>query len=168
MGRSYPSTRIFLVGGSEDDIADFDWPLTDEQFAELLERIASWKPRAIGVGIYRDKPKPPGTERLTAVLARHKEIVWTFKLSSLDDKRGPYTRLDSSGYQILVDYFGGANPFPLRRIGEIMRSDDLASLVRGRVVIVGVSSESVHDSFSTPFNTGFNSGDQMRFAMRCG
>src|SRR5262245_12128291 len=39
-----PSSRIFLVGGSEDDIADFDWPLTDGQLAELLERIASWNP----------------------------------------------------------------------------------------------------------------------------
>jgi adenylate cyclase len=235
-----PSSRVFLVGGSEDDIADFDWPLTDEQLADLLERIASWNPRAIGVDIYRDKPKPPGTERLTAVLARHKEIVWTFKLpegakrailppkvlrgteravladlipdpgnivrrallyagdenytaigmelglrylaadhirpapgsgdelrlgkavlSPLDDARGPYTRLDSSGYQILLDYHGGPSPFPLKSIGDIVRSNDVASLVRGRVVIVGVNSESVHDSFSTPFNTGFNREDQM-------
>jgi adenylate cyclase len=235
-----PSSRIFLVGGSEDDIADLDWPLTDEELAGLLERIASWNPRAIGVDIYRDRPKPPGTERLDAVLARHKEIVWTFKLpegakrailppkvlrgteraaladlipdpgnivrrallyagdenytaigmelalrylaaerirpapgagdelllgkavlSPLDDSRGPYMRLDSSGYQILLDYRGGQNPFPLKSIGEIRRNDNAASLVRGRVVIVGINSESVHDSFSTPFNTGFNHGHQM-------
>jgi class 3 adenylate cyclase len=82
-------------------------------------------------------------------------------LSPLDDTRGPYTRLDSSGYQILLDYRGGPNPFPLKSIGEVMQSDDAASLARGRVVIVGISSESVHDSFSTPFNTGFNSEDQV-------
>src|SRR5262249_18224036 len=67
-----PSSRILLVGGNEDDITDFDWPLRDGELADLLERLASWKPRVIGVDIYRDKPKPPGTERLTAVLARHK------------------------------------------------------------------------------------------------
>jgi adenylate cyclase len=235
-----PSSRIFLVGGNEDDITDFDWPLRDGELADLLERIASWKPRVIGVDIYRDKPKPPGTERLTAVLAQHKEIVWTFKLqegaqraipppavlrgtdravladfipdpgnvirrallyagdenftamgmelglryladdnirpapasgddiclgkaliSPLDDTRGPYTRLDSSGYQMLLDYHGGSNAFPLKSIGEIMRSDEAAPLVGGRAVIVGVMSESVKDSFSTPFNTGFNSEDQM-------
>jgi adenylate cyclase len=235
-----PSTRIFLVGGTEDDVADFDWPLRDGELADLLERLASWNPRVIGVDIYRDKPKPPGTERLAEVLARHKEIVWTFKLqesakrailppevlrgteravladfipdpgnvirrvllyagdenytamgmelglrylaadhirpapgsgdelrlgktalSPLDDTRGPYARLDSSGYQILLDYHGGPNPFPLKSIGEIMHSNDAASLVRGRAVIVGINSESVHDSFSTPFNTGFNSEDQM-------
>src|SRR5437016_12763335 len=42
-----------------------------------------------------------------------------------------------------------------------MRSNDAASLVGGRVVIIGINSESVHDSFSTPFNTGFNREDQM-------
>jgi adenylate cyclase len=235
-----PSNRIFLVGGTEDDVADFDWPLRDGELADLLERLASWNPRVIAVDIYRDRPKPPGTERLAEVLARHKEIVWVFKLqegvrrailppealrgteravladfipdpgnvvrrallyagednytamgmelalrylaadhirpapgsgdelrlgktvlSPLDDTRGPYTRLDSSGYQILLDYHGGPNPFPIKSIGEIMRSADAASLVRGRAVIVGVNSESVHDSFSTPFNTGFNSEDQV-------
>jgi len=239
-----PSNRIFLVGATEDDIADFDWPLRDGLLADLLERLASWSPRAIGVDIYRDRPEPPddkaGTERLAAVLARHKEIVWIFKLqeaskrailppqmlrgteravladfipdpgnvirhallyagdenstamgmelalrylaadhirpapatgddlrlgkavlSPLDDTRGPYTRLDSSGYQILVDFHGGPNPFPIKSIGEIMRGADAASLVRGRVVIVGVNAESVHDAFSTPFNTGFNSEDQV-------
>ena len=75
-----PSTRVFLIGGTEDDVADFDWPLRDGELADLLERLASWQPRAIGVDIYRDTPKPPGTERLTEVLTRHKEIVWTFKL----------------------------------------------------------------------------------------
>jgi adenylate cyclase len=234
------SSRVLLVGGNEDDITDFDWPLRDGELADLLERLASWKPRVIGVDIYRDTPKPPGTERLTAVLERHKEIVWAFKLqegehkaiqppqvlrgtdraviadfipdagnvirrallyagdenytamgtelglrylaaeqigpapgpgddirlgktliSPLDDTRGPYTRLDSSGYQVLLDYHGGPDPFPLKTIGDIMRSDEAAPFVAGRAVIVGVMSESVKDSFSTPFNTGFNSEDQM-------
>jgi adenylate cyclase len=54
--------------------------LRDGELADLLERLASWNPRVIGVDIYRDKPKPPGTERLAEVLARHKEIVWVFEL----------------------------------------------------------------------------------------
>jgi CHASE2 domain-containing sensor protein len=82
-------------------------------------------------------------------------------LSPLDDSRGPYVRFDSNGYQILLDYRGGQNPFPLKSIGEIRRNDNAASLVRGRVVIVGDNSESVHDSYLTPFNTGFNHGHQM-------
>lgn len=233
---SAPSNRLLLVGGTEADVEDFDWPLRDGDLADLLERIAGWQPRVIGVDIYRDHPKPPGTERLAAVLARHKEIVWTFKLQDgakraipppaalrgtdravladvvtdsgnvvrrgllyaddgvdnytsmgmaltlgylavdhirpapaegdhlrlgkaliapLDDSRGPYTRLDSAGYQMLLDYHGGPHRFAFKSIGEIIRGADAASLVRGRAVLIGVTSESVKDTFSTPFGTGF-------------
>src|ERR1700726_3708898 len=72
---SAPSNTVLLVGGTEADVEDFDWPLRDGDLADLLERIASWQPRVIGVDIYRDHPKPPGSERLAALLARHKEIV---------------------------------------------------------------------------------------------
>lgn len=204
----------------------------------MLERIAGWHPRIIGVDIYRDRPKPPGTERLAAALGRHEEIVWTFKLQDgtkpaipppatlrgtdravladvvtdpsnlvrrgllyaddggenyasvgmalavgylaadhirpapaegdrmrlgkaliapLDDSRGPYVRLDSAGYQALIDYHGGPHRFPLGSIGEVMRSNDAAPLVRGRAVLIGVTSESVKDTFSSPFSTGFGS-----------
>jgi CHASE2 domain-containing sensor protein len=60
-----PSNRIFLVGGTEDDVTDFDWPLRDGELADLLERLASWNPRVIGVDIYRDKPKPSGLQRFS-------------------------------------------------------------------------------------------------------
>jgi adenylate cyclase len=235
-----PSNRILLIGGTEQDIQRWDWPLKDGDLAALLERIASWKPRVIGVDLYRDHPQPPGTDRLRAVLAQHKEIVWAFKLkegtkpeipppealrgtdravladvvtdsgsvirrgllyaddgvdnytamgmavalgylsgehikpapaaddqlqlgkaliSPLDDTHGPYTRLDSRGYQILLDYHGGPTPFPMKSVGEVMHSDDAAPLARGRAVIVGITSESVNDFFSTPFNTGFKNED---------
>jgi adenylate cyclase len=237
---SAPNNTVLLVGGTEADVEDFDWPLKDGDLADLLERIAGWQPRVIGVDIYRDRPKPPGTERLAALLARHKEIVWTFKLQEgakpaipppaalrgtdravladivtdasnvvrrgllyaddgvdnypsmgmalalgylaadhvrpaaaegdrlrlgraliapLDDSRGPYIRLDSAGYQMLLDYHGGPRRFSFKSIGEIMRGDDAAPLVRGRAVLVGVTSESVKDTFSTPFSTGFGSDE---------
>jgi adenylate cyclase len=233
-----PSTTVFLIGATEADVENFDWPLKDGDLADLLERIAGWQPRVIGVDIYRDRPKPPGTERLAAVLERHKEIIWTFKLQEgakpaipppatfrgtdraaladvvadpsnvvrrgllyaddgvdnhtsmgmalalgylaadhirpapaegdrlrlgkaliapLDDSLGPYVRLDSAGYQMLLDYQGGSRRFPFRSIGQVMHSDDVAPLVRGRAVLVGVTSESVKDTFSTPFSTGFGS-----------
>src|SRR6516162_2476084 len=81
-----PSDRIMLVGASEDDIARWHWPLRDGDLAELLDRLASWKPRAIGVDLYRDRPEPPGSDQLAAVLARHPEIVWVFKLAGEKDR----------------------------------------------------------------------------------
>lgn len=234
------SSRIVLVGADEQDIRHYSWPLRDGDLADLLERIASWKPRLIGVDIYRDFPRPPGSERLDATLARHPEITWAFKLrdtdhpeippprqlrgsdravladtisdpgrvvrrgllyaddgkdqfpamgmalalgylapegiglqpgpddslmlgkaiiAPLDETRGPYIRVDSRGYQMLMDYRGGVQPFPLKSVAEIMAGEEAAALVRDRVVIVGVAAESVQDYFATPFSTGFNTAD---------
>jgi adenylate cyclase len=233
-------TRILLIGGTEEDIRRWGWPLRDGDLATLLERIAGWGPRVIGVDLYRDHPEPPGTKQLAAIIAQHQEIVWAFKLredarpeipppemlratdriavtdvpvdsgnvvrrallyaddgtgnypgmgmavalaylagdniklaqadgdrlhlgraliAPLDEKRGPYIGLDSRGFQILLDYHGGPHPFALKSIADIMSSEDAASLVQGRAVIIGTTSESVKDSFSTPFNTGFNNRD---------
>jgi adenylate cyclase len=234
------SASIILVGATETDVKHLGWPLRDGDLATLLERITAWKPRVIAVDLYRDDPEPPGTDRLETALARHKEIIWAFKLpderkpaippppilrgtdravftdvvtdagnvvrrgllyaddgvhsytgvgmavalgylardgiepgpapdgqlrlgkasiTPLDDTRGPYTRLDSRGYQILLDYHGGPHPFVSQSLGEIMRSDAAASLVRGRAVIIGITAESVKDLFSTPFDSGFNNAD---------
>jgi adenylate cyclase len=238
--RNEPNASIVLIGGTEKDIGRGHWPLHDAELATLLERIAGWRPRVVGVDLYRDYPEPPGTERLAAVLAQHEEIVWAFKLAQdaeeevpppamlrgtdriaftdvpvdagnvvrrallyaddgtgnypgmgtavalsylagdnirpaqasddglrlgkallrpLDDTRGPYTRLDSRGYQMLLDYRGGPQPFARKSIGEVMSSDDAASLVRGQAVIIGVTSGTVKDSFSTPFNTASDNQD---------
>jgi len=235
-----PSNRVMVVGGTEADVEHFDWPLRDGDLATLLERIASWQPRVIGVDLYRDHPEPPGTDRLAAVLAQNKNIVWAFKLKGahspgvappamlrgtdravladtipdsgnivrrgllyaddgvdnytgmamalalgylapegirlgpapgddlrlgkaviapLDDTRGPHVQLDSRGYQVLLDYRGGPGRFPFKSIGDIIHHDDAAALVRGRAVIVGISSVSVNDSFSTPFNSGFHNAE---------
>jgi adenylate cyclase len=237
-----PSNRVVVVGGTEADVEHFDWPLRDADLATLLQRIESWKPRVIGVDLYRDHPQPPGTEQLAAVLAQNRNIVWAFKLKGaqspgvpppamlrgtsravladtvpdagnivrrgllfaddgvnnytgmamalalgdlapegirlgpgpdddlrlgkaliapLDDTRGPYVQLDSRGYQVLLDYKGGPDPFAFKSVGDIMHHDDAAALVRGRAVIVGITSVSVNDSFSTPFNTGFHNSGQM-------
>ena len=43
-------------------------------------------------------------------------------ITPLDDARGPYTNLDSQGYQILLDYHGGPQPFALRSIGKVMQT----------------------------------------------
>jgi CHASE2 domain-containing sensor protein len=77
------SSHITLVGATEDDITRLGhWPLSDGDFAELLEHLANFEPRVIAMSLYRDIPKPPGTEQLTEVLKKHPEIIWCFKLKA--------------------------------------------------------------------------------------
>jgi adenylate cyclase len=240
-----PSSRVLLVGATEDDVQHFGhWPLSDGDFANLLERLASFEPRVIGVDLYRDIPKQPGTEQLTKVLKNHPEILWCFKLKGagtpgvaapepletserersvfadvlidtdgvvrrgllyveegvetytalggalalryleregirpgqasedasddrmqlgraviipVDDTRGPYMRIDARGYQILLDYRGGAQPFKKVSIKDVIvgTPDAVRAAVKGRAVIIGSDAVSVPDFFDTPFNSKF-------------
>ena len=75
-----PSGRILLASVTEADIGRYGWPLRDEDLAVLLQRLTNWGARAIGVDIYRDRPLPPGTQALAALLAQHPEILWVYKL----------------------------------------------------------------------------------------
>jgi CHASE2 domain-containing sensor protein len=239
-----PSSQILLVGASEEDVQRWGhWPLSDGDFADLLERLASFEPRVIGVDLYRDIPKPPGTEQLTNVLKSHPEILWCFKLtrggepgvaapeplrsgdhersvfsdilidrdnvvrrgllyanegvetytalgfalalryleregvrpgpasddtsddrvqlgraviSPLNGTRGPYSRLDARGYQILLDYQGGARPFKKISMKDVIAGTPaIRAAVRSRAVIIGSDAVSVPDVFTTPFNSEF-------------
>lgn len=84
-----PADDVVLVGMTEPDIQRWHYPLSDDFLADLLERLASWHPRAIGVDIYRDMPVPPSTGKLAAVLRAHSEIFWVFKLAEGKDGSHP-------------------------------------------------------------------------------
>ena len=236
------SDRILLVGIDETDYQRWRYPLSDGDLAALLERIAEWEPRAIAVDLFRDTPVPPGSERLSEVLARHPNIVWAYKLNTsgdrgipapewvrgsqravfgdipadrgntvrrgllyaedgvenqtglgmalalrylvadgirpgpkshdrlrlgkaviapIEDTRGPYVAPDGGGYQILLDFHGGPDAFRRVSLADVMERDGISQLVRGRCVIIGNIAESVHDTFTTPFDSWFGGDRQV-------
>jgi adenylate cyclase len=240
--------RFLLVAATEEDLAADDetrwpWPVPDDKLAQLLERLASRGPRAIGVDIYRPFPIYRGipgaeTDALDDVLRRHPNLYWVFLLNPdhtrpgtgpprllrgtdravfadipqdfdgivrrgllfaddgtnqyigmgmglalaylsregikaepaqrhefnlgksvirpLDASRGPYSKLDSRGYQILLDYRGGPRRFQKTSFSEIMDRDDVAALVRDRIVLIGMNADTVKDWFWTPLSASFN------------
>jgi adenylate cyclase len=77
-----PEERVALIGATEDDIAKLGWPSTDETLASLLEIVLKQEPRAIGIDIYRDHPRPPGAERFSQVLTSHKNIIGVQKIGA--------------------------------------------------------------------------------------
>jgi CHASE2 domain-containing sensor protein len=92
---SEPSNLVLLVGLTETDLEADDqgkrrwgFPVPDGALAALLERIALWQPRAIGVDMYRDAPYPPGTEKLRATLRDHQNIYWVFKIKGDENHPG--------------------------------------------------------------------------------
>lgn len=75
-----PDGRIVLIGATEADLQSYGWPLRDKVLAQLLERLADDGPQVIGLDIYRDRPVPPGQQRLQNFLAhnRHTIVVTKF------------------------------------------------------------------------------------------
>jgi adenylate cyclase len=62
--------RVVIVGVSESDIKKVGrFPVPDGVFAQVIEKIKTSKPRAIGLDFYRDLPVEPG----------HKDLVKVFQ-----------------------------------------------------------------------------------------
>jgi len=74
--------RIVIVGIDDRDISNIGtWPISDEDMADLLSRIQSYDPRAIGLDIYRDLPVEPGADTLTSLYTEMPNLVGIEKLS---------------------------------------------------------------------------------------
>jgi adenylate cyclase len=69
-------SRIVIVTIDELDIRKLrQWPLSDAQMAQLLQKIQQQQPRAIGLDIYRDFPVPPGHEELVKVFKSTPNLI---------------------------------------------------------------------------------------------
>jgi len=67
--------RVTLVTLDEPAIAVLGWPLGDDTVADLVARILDGGARTVGLDVYRDQPRPPGTVRLDALLAGSPSVV---------------------------------------------------------------------------------------------
>jgi adenylate cyclase len=76
-----PVAPVTLVSASEADLNHWGWPITDEVLARAIERLEEVGPSAIGIDLYRDRPRPPGAERLTDALRRFANIIVAFKFA---------------------------------------------------------------------------------------
>ncbi len=231
-----PAAPVTVITVTEEDIQRLGtWPLTDDVFATVIEKLSQGGARAIGLDIYRDVPVPPGHERLNAVFGAHPQVIGAMKfphadrpgvspppvlkgteqvgftdlpvdhdgtvrrgLLFLDDGQavfqslalrsaslyfqaegvaisgdpvnpshirfgpttirpfepndGSYVRADAGGYQFLIDYREAPNAFPMLTLDELLGGRFDPALIQNRVVLVGVTAESVKDSFYTPYN----------------
>ncbi|HEU5311412.1 MAG TPA: CHASE2 domain-containing protein, partial [Candidatus Eisenbacteria bacterium] len=79
----------------------------------------------------------------------------------LGPRDGPYVSLDAGGYQFMADFRGGHEPFERVTLGGVLRGEVNANTVRDRIVLIGVSADSVKDDFYTPLRGRFGSKQQV-------
>ena len=68
--------RVVVVTYDESDIDQIgQWPFSDAVLAELISKISQFKPRAIGMDIYRNLAVEPGQEQLVRVLQTTPNLI---------------------------------------------------------------------------------------------
>lgn len=73
--------RLLVVGITDVDIqAQKRWPISDKTLAQLLAQLQQYRPKVIGLDLYRDVPQPPGKTELLKQLQAPNVITIT-KLS---------------------------------------------------------------------------------------
>ena len=74
--------RIAIVTVDEADITYIgQWPMPDGVMAQLLDKIRSQQPAAIGLDIYRDLPLEPGHQRLVEVFESTPNLIGIQKIA---------------------------------------------------------------------------------------
>jgi adenylate cyclase len=229
--KAYPVSILLL---KEHDIHQYGpYPFSDGLIDEVIQRIEYFKPRVIGLDIYRDTPTREGTENLINTVNSFNNIIIINKFKStnspgvsvmpeldnpdktgfsdllqdsdgvvrrgflylddghtsyrsfglqlalaylkyehineeyaspadhilklgqtvftpLESNDGGYVHADARGYQFLLDFTQRPGSFRHFSIDQLFSGSIDPSIIRDKAVIIGVSADTVKDSFSVP------------------
>jgi CHASE2 domain-containing sensor protein/two-component sensor histidine kinase len=68
--------RIVIIGINEEDIKTIKkYPIPDQELAQLIIKLQTYKPRVIGLDIIRDLPVEPGYQQLQNIFANTKNLI---------------------------------------------------------------------------------------------
>jgi adenylate cyclase len=76
-------------------------------------------------------------------------------LPPFEPNDGSYVRADAGGYQFLLDYRDAANSIPSITLGRLLAGDFDPAAIANRIVLIGVTADSVKDSFDTPYGHAY-------------
>ncbi|WP_016950775.1 CHASE2 domain-containing protein [Anabaena sp. PCC 7108] len=66
---------------------------------------------------------------------------------------GGYVGVNAGSYQVLLNYRGRIQQFPTVSLTAVLENRIQPDLMRGKVVIIGSTAESLRDTFSTPYSS---------------
>ncbi|NER37265.1 MAG: CHASE2 domain-containing protein [Oscillatoria sp. SIO1A7] len=78
--------RITVVEIDRNYIGDNDYPIKDGELARLLKKLEQYKPRLMGLDIYRDKKNEPGYAQLFEYMQQSDRLVAVCKAPEYDPK----------------------------------------------------------------------------------
>lgn len=82
-------SRITIVGINETDLKRIkQWPVTDAVLAQLLQKLKTQQPTAIGLDLYRDFPVQPGHQALVKVFETTPNLIGIEKVIEDENSSG--------------------------------------------------------------------------------
>ena len=78
----------------------------------------------------------------------------------LEPNDGAYVGADARGYQFLLDFRGASAPFRSVTLADLLSEAVEPAAIRDKVVVIGVTAESVKDHFYTPYSRGLQAEQQ--------
>ncbi|KAM3110059.1 CHASE2 domain-containing protein [Phormidesmis sp. 146-33] len=72
-------------------------------------------------------------------------------IAPFQEHDGGYVGAEIGGYQILLNYRGGRNSFDHVSVQQVLEGTVDPNLLKGRILIMGATAESLKDSFLTPY-----------------
>jgi adenylate cyclase len=75
-------------------------------------------------------------------------------IEPLEPNDGGYVGADARGYQFLLDFEGARRPFRSIELSTVLAGHLEPEAVRDRIVLIGVTAESIKDEFYTPYSRG--------------
>ncbi len=95
-------------------------------------------------------------------LAKNKIRLGKAVFSPFTRNDGGYIQTDAGGYQILLNFRGTEKQFPTVSLQQVLNQQIPPNFFRDRIVLIGVTAESLKDLFDTPYSGGlFPLSEQM-------
>jgi adenylate cyclase len=82
------------------------------------------------------------------------------RMRPLEPSDGPYVAADTRGYQFLLDFKGWRGSFATVTLTELLSGKVAPEVLQDKIVLIGVTAESVKDHFYTPFSYGLRDHQQ--------
>ena len=129
-----PEAAIAVVLIEEADIAAVgDWPIPDGVLAELLKKLRSQQPLAIGLDLYRDLPEEPGHEQLQEVFRTTPNLIGVEKI--IGDPVGPPPILEELGQVALANVVVDSDRHIRRALLSAQEGSEVKSTLATRIAL---------------------------------
>jgi adenylate cyclase len=84
----------------------------------------------------------------------------------LEPDHGDYVDLDARGYQFMLDFHGSPVAHRSYSIRALLSDEIPPAALRGKVVLIGVTAESIPDLFHTPYHSGLGPDRRGMYGMQ--